>query len=334
MQVGNKFNNLFYMKRIHIFLLFSFVIILLNACKKEEADDFTFDVSVDRNSYSLADVVKFYISGNPDVIAFYSGEPGRNFEYKDRTMRNDGVLNLGFQLRCDSMAGFKAITNGNFKVLASTNFTGAYSTSSDSSVAASQDSAMTSKATWVDITSRFGLPTTGTISTFYNLSADVSDLTKGSTNPIYFAFKCDGNSFGNLGANGITIGSLKLTSSYSDGSATNYNLVPGGTVSTTWRVLKLANASNSWATSSSQLKFTSTATTSYSEDWAISNGFSPSLAVPDVAVPIKNVTNKPFKSYEYKFPKAGDYKVVFMASVNRTNSIKVKIKEIYLTINP
>jgi hypothetical protein len=83
-----------------------------------------------------------------------------------------------------------------------------------------------------------------------------------------------------------------------------------------------------------QLKFTSSPTTDYSEDWAISNGFSPSLAIPDVAVPIKNITNKPINSYKYKFPKVGDYKVVFMASNNRPNSIKPKIKEIYITINP
>jgi len=152
--------------------------------------------------------------------------------------------------------------------------------------------------------------------------------------PLYFAFKSDGNSFGNLGANGITIGSLSLTSAYSDGSNTSYNLVPGGTVSTTWKVLKLANTLNTWATSSTQLKFTSTPTNLYSEDWAISNGFSPSLALPDVAQPIKNISNKPISNFKYKFTKAGDYKVVFMASNNTPNSIKVKIKEIYITINP
>ncbi len=322
------------MKKIYTFLLFSFLVFLFNACKKEEVQDVNFNVSVTKNLYNVKDTVQFNIEGNPDVITFYSGEPGRNFDYKDRTVRTDGVLKFGFQIRCDSLAGFNAIANGNFKILVTNNYTAAYSTAADLNIAASQDSALVNKTKWIDITDRFTLPKSGTVSAFYTLQADLSDIAKSSTNPLYFAFKCDGNSFGNLGANGITIGSLSLTSSYSDGSNTSYNLVPGGTVSTTWKVLKLANALNSWATSSTQLKFTSTPTNLYSEDWAISNGFSPSLALPDVAQPIKNISNKPISSFKYKFPKAGDYKVVFMASNNTPNSIKVKIKEIYITINP
>jgi hypothetical protein len=322
------------MKKIYTFLLFTFFICLLNACKKEEAQDISFNVSVAKNIFNVKDSVQFNVEGNPDVISFYSGEVGHNFNYKDRTLRTDGVLKLSFQIRCDDPTGFTAIANGNFKVLVTNNFTAAYSTSAVVSTATTEDSALVNKTTWTDISSRFTLPKTGTISTFYTVTADLSDIANLSSNPLYFAFKCDGNSFGSLGANGITIGSLSLTSNYADGSVTNYNLVPGGTVSTTWKVLKLANALNSWATSSTQLKFTSALTTDYSEDWAISNGFTPSLAAPDVAVPLKNITNKPITTYKYKFAKAGDYKVVFMASNNTPNSVKVKLKEIYLTINP
>ena len=315
-------------------MLFSFIIISFSACQKEQAPDFTFDVKIDKNVHNLSDTVVFSIEGNPDVITFYSGEPGRNFDYKDRTVRTDGVFKLGFQIRCDDPSGFTAIANQNFKVLVSNNYLASYSTAADLNVAASQDSVMVNKATWIDVTSRFSLPSSGTISTFYTVLADLSDIAKTSVNPLYVAFKCDGNSFGALGANGITIGSLALSSTYADGTVANYNVAPGGTVSTTWKILKLANTANSWATSTTQLKFTSALTTNYTEDWAISNGFSPSLAIPDVAVPIKNITNKPLTSYKYKFPKVGDYKIVFMASNNRANSIKPKIKEIYLTVNP
>ena len=317
-----------------IFSILSLIVFAFSACQKDEAPDFTFDIKTDKRIYSVSDTVQFNITGNPDVITFYSGEPGRNFDYKDRTIRTDGVFKLGFQIRFDDPSGFSAIANNNFKILVSNNYLASYSTSADLNIAASQDSAMVNKATWIDVTSRFALPSTGTVSTFYTVLADLSDIAKTSVNPLYIAFKCDGNSFGALGANGITIGSLSLSSSYADGTVANYNVLPGGTISTTWKVLKLANAANSWATSSTQLKFTSALTTAYSEDWAISNGFTPSLAIPDVAVPIKNITNKALTLYKYKFNKAGDYKVVFMASNNRANSIKPKIKEIYLTINP
>jgi hypothetical protein len=323
------------MKKIYSILIFSFVILFLNACKKEEVQDFAFNVSIDNRIHKLTDTVVFNIDGNPDVITVYTGDPGHNFDFRDRTSRNDGVLKFGFQIRCDSLSGFTAIANGNFKILVSNDYTASYSTSPDINLATTQDSTMVNKATWTDISSRFSLPSTGTISTFYTKLVDVSDVIKNASNPIYFAFKCVGKPFGNLGANGITIGSLSLSSNYADGTISNYNVLPGGTVSTTWKILKLANTLNSWATSSTQLKFTSSETTDYSEDWAITtNGFYPSLAIPDVAVPLKNISNKPISSYKYKFPKAGDYKVVFMASNNTTNSIKAKVKEIYVTINP
>jgi len=241
---------------------------------------------------------------------------------------------MSFQIRMDSLAGFTAVSSGNFKVLASTNYTAAYSTSADLVVAASLDSAMVNKATWVDISSRFTLPKTGIINTFYlSAEASLSDLIKVPTDPIYLAYQYKGNPTGNLGANGITIGSPVLFNTFSDGSTVNYNLVPGGTVSTTWKVLKSANALNFWATSTSQLKFTSPATALYSEDWAISNAFYPNIAVPDNAVGIKNISNNPISSYTYKFTKAGDYKVVFVASNNRPDNINVKIKEVNITVN-
>jgi Domain of unknown function (DUF5017) len=310
------------------------VVIFSISCKKEVNNDVDFDVTTASKTYKLTDSIVFNITGNPDVISFYSGEAGHSYDNKDRVSRNDGNLKMSFQIRMDSLSGFTAVSSGNFKVLASTNFTAAYSTSADLVVAASLDSAMVNKATWVDISSRFTLPKTGTINTFYlSGEASLSDLIKVPTDPIYLAYQYKGNPTGNLGANGITIGSPVLFNTFSDGSTVNYNLVPGGTVSTTWKVLKSANALNFWATSTSQLKFTSPATALYSEDWAISNAFYPNIAVPDNAVGIKNISNNPISTYTYKFTKAGDYKVVFVASNNRPDNINVKIKEVNITVN-
>jgi len=310
------------------------VVIFSISCKKEVSNDVDFDVTTASKTYKLTDSIVFNITGNPDVISFYSGEAGHNYDNKDRVSRNDGNLKMSFQIRMDSLAGFTAVSSGNFKVLASTNYTAAYSTSADLVVAASLDSAMVNKATWVDISSRFTLPKTGTINTFYlSGEASLSDLIKVPTDPIYLAYQYKGNPTGNLGANGITIGSPVLFNTFSDGSTVNYNLVPGGTVSTTWKVLKSANALNFWATSTSQLKFTSPATALFSEDWAISNAFYPNIAVPDNAVGIKNISNNPISTFSYKFTKAGDYKVVFVASNNRPDNINVKIKVVNITVN-
>ncbi len=322
----------------YIILRISLLAIVFTSCTKEEVNDLAFDITTDLPAawiYTVKDSVKFNISGNPDVIYFYSGENGFNYDNRDRTSRSDGSLKLSFQIRVDNVDGFAALASGNFKVVASTNFTGVYSTSADLNVAASADSATLNAANWVDITNRFTIPTSGTPSLFYNSGeASINDLITNPNNPIYIAFLYKGNSTGALGANGITIGSLLFYNKYADGTQVNYNLVPGGTVSTVWKVVKAANSLNSWATSSTQLKFTSALTTAYSEDWALSNAFFPNLAIPDKAVPIKNVTNSPISQFRYKFSKPGDYKVVFVGSNNGVSNQKVKIKTFVITVNP
>jgi hypothetical protein len=332
-----KNNNYIQMKK-YIILHISLLVILFASCKKEEVRDLDFEVTTELPAawiYTIKDSVKFNVSGNPDVIYFYSGENGYNYDFRDRTSRNDGSLKLSFQIRVDNADGFAALASGNFKVVASTNFTGIYSTSPDLNVATSADSATLNKANWVDITNRFTIPTSGTPSLFYNSGeATINDLITNPNNPIYIAFLYKGNATGALGANGITIGSLSFYNKYTDGTQVNYNLVPGGTVSTVWKIVKAANTLNSWATSSTQLKFTSTLTASYSEDLAISNAFYPNLALPDKAVPIKNVTNSPITQYRYRFTKPGDYKVVFVASNNGASNQKVKIKTFVITVNP
>lgn len=320
-------------------LIYSFLILAsistMFSCQKETFIDVTFDAIPSALTYKVSDSVKFSLTGNPDVISFYSGEVGNNYINKDRTSRTDGTLKLGFQIRVDNTAGFTELAANNLKVLVSTNFSSAYSVLPDATAAGSADSTMVNTATWKDVTNRFSIPTIGTIATFYNTAeAVLTDLVPNLDMPFYIAFKFNSQATGSLGTNGITINALNLYNSYPDGSLVNFNLAPGSIVNAVWRIIKAANINNSWTTSTTQLKFISNATTTYSEDWAITSPLYPNLVLPDKAITIKNITNNPVTNFAYKFNKPGTYKMTFVASNNRVEGRKELVKEITITITP
>jgi len=323
------------MKNKNNILVLSFACsIILFSCKKETVDEVDFDVTTAAKTYSLKDSVFFKMSGNPDVISFYSGEIGNNYEFRNRTSKEGGTFNFSFQSRGETLPCFDAISSGAFKVLASQNFKGTYSGTP------SVDSAALNSATWTDITSRFYLPSSSVgaagINVFYNSNeVDLIDLVKTPSDPIYIAFKYAAPTTPVLGPNGITIGSLSLYSSFPDGSINTFNVVPGSSASTTWKIINAANPTNAWITSTSYLKFPNvTATTAYSEEWIVSNAFYPKTATPDKGVPIKNISNAPVQKLAYKFSKVGTYNITFVASNNRDYGRKELVKQISLTITP
>ena len=343
MQGGNISKQIIMVKTYHLVILLSLLVSFgFVSCTKNKVSDVDFSVSTAAATFKLSDTVVFNLSGNPDVIAFYSGDSTNDYELRNQTSKAGGVLKMSFQFRAANDSGFAALNSGALKILVSTSFPGTYyaitnvvPTAADTLMAGSADSALANATKWTDITNRFGLPTSGTANTFYNTSvADLSDIITSASSPFNIAIKYAADTTHSLGTNGITIGGLLLSSSFPDGTVTNFNLVPGGAVSKTWKIIKAANAINSWATSSTQLKFTSKYTTKYSEDWVISNAFYPNVAAPDIAIPIKNISQAPLTKYAYQFKKLGAHKVVFVASNNRDYGQSQVVREINLNIVP
>lgn len=326
-------------KNFRLILSMALTLVLMYSCRKQEnldVVDFSVTTADSVFTFRVDDTVKFSIAGNPDVIAFYSGEPGHDYDFRNRIYRNDGQLKFSFQSRLDNNAGFRALLNGGLKVLFSNSFPSTYSTSTDSAIAVSQDSTfVNSNNYWTDITNRFFIPTSGTTGTFYpSNEALLSDLVTNPNYPINIAFKYSSPSTGYLSSNGITIGILNLYNKYPDSSQVSFNLEPGGSVSNVWKVIKAANPANAWATSTTQLKFKSDSTALYSEDWAISTSIYPNAVKPDLPIAIKNISNNPLRTYAYKFAATGTYKVVFVASNNRVGNINEITKEIIINIVP
>jgi len=315
--------------------------VFLFSCKKDGVESVDFSVSTSATTYKLSDTVYFDMTGNPDVISFYSGDSLHDYANKDRVSRAGGTLNFNFQVKGYNDSAFAAIANGALKVLVSTNFKSTYTSYKDSTLAdtlrvAAADSAMINAAKWTDITSRLSLPTTGNSTTSYPTAvAPISDLITNAAAPfnIAFLYKADSTNF--MGSNGIQLGSFSLINSFPDGTSSDFSpkIVAGGSKSTTWKTTKAANQLYGWVTTSSYLRFIPKYGKAYTESWVISSALYPNAASPDLAIPIKNITQSPIKKFAYKFANAGLHKVYFIASNNRVSGQKQLIKEIDLTIS-
>ena len=62
------------------------------ACEKELVPaPVSFDVTVTDHDYQVGDTITFRISGNPDMITFYPGEPGANYDFATNEDPDRGV---------------------------------------------------------------------------------------------------------------------------------------------------------------------------------------------------------------------------------------------------
>ena len=159
-------------------------ILLVTSCSKElavsSAPDFV--VTIDKTTYQVGEEIYFNIKGGPtDEISFYSGEPSKNYAYKDGRTIDISAAPLTMELQNSVQLGTQ--TN-QLAILYSTDFNGDYS-----SVAAIK------KATWIDITNRWPLATNATfvpavpaLPAPQDISRDISAL-KVPGKPLYIGFK-------------------------------------------------------------------------------------------------------------------------------------------------
>ena len=65
-------------------------VITLNACNKKEVAAPNFSVSLDpANTYKAGENVTFIFSGNPNNLTFWSGETGKQYEFRDRVIETE-----------------------------------------------------------------------------------------------------------------------------------------------------------------------------------------------------------------------------------------------------
>jgi hypothetical protein len=103
--------------RILSFITILAVPAILVSCKKDlRPEPLSFNVTTANSTYHTGDTVRFIFSGNPDVITFYSGEPGKNYEFKDKDDPDRGVAIKDISQRLDNFS-YTYLTPGAYKVV-------------------------------------------------------------------------------------------------------------------------------------------------------------------------------------------------------------------------
>lgn len=299
-------------------------LVLLTACQKTNVySPDNFDVTVDNSIVNVNDTITFNLSGSPDFITFYSGEPGRSYELSKVTkMESDSTL-LNFSTSTTAPGTTtQPLSVNNVSILVSTNFNG------------KMDSASIASAAWTDISNRFTFATT--TSTVQSKVARVDDL-KVPGAPFYVAFKYVSDS---AKATSLprrwTIASFglrnhfntKIASLAGGASGTTLPFTTGGFVP-----VSLSNSGNHWNFSSGSLVMNAASLDSPPDvDWAISRPFDLSLYPSDIGEGIKNNNMSAISTFTYQFSKPGTYQVAFVAKNSDKNTIKETVRQLSITV--
>jgi len=288
----------------------SLFIILLMAfsCTKKEVPSADFTVVSDNTSYTAGDTTWFSFTGNPYNLYFYSGEPGHEYRFRNRT-KADGTPQLQFSTTRAS--GNAADT---LQILMSTDFKAVY------------DSTNIYQATWTDITSRAVLATT---SAKPSGIVDLSDFVK-DTQSVYLAYRYVGTT--HTGAQTTwTVTAITINNVVPDGN----NTFSVGTVADgVWQVVNMKNKAVKWAVTTTQLQVKGGAANSdTAETWVISRPLMLKRALPDAGVSLKNITNNALLTYPYIYQAAGTYTATFVGINTTVYDSKNSVKEIKVQVN-
>lgn len=297
------------MKTLYMILMGMLVIC---GCKKLEVTSPEFDVQVDKLVYKVNDTVKFKISGNAANIIFYSGESGNTYLNRER-LTAEGTPELSFTT---TIGG--GIQNNSLKLMVSTDLD-------------QVDSLHVEKANWSDITDK-AILASGVANTSSG-TIDLSDF-KNNGKPIWIAFKYLGYKAAVAQRTWI-LRSFLVKNILTDGTA-----APIATIAdASWSSINIKNPAAIWlipntATITQITINGGVANSDDNEDWLITKPLVLNSIAPDLSKSIQNIGSDAISSYEYKFTKAGTYRVTFVGFNHSVEAQKQIIKEFEIEVKP
>lgn len=322
------------MKQIINYIVFGVMLVFcLTACEQNNVDSPVFEVSVDTSQVEqiIGDTIfcqqnealKFNLTGNPDMIVFYSGQSGNEYKYRNRTSL-DGTPYFSFHTLLRYGTVFDAL-----HVYVSSTFPGI--TRVDSIDRAN----IADMSYWTEITDQCNLPVSKT-SPANETNTPQIDLTDYKNKPFYMAFRFSqpqGNestwTLSNLSLINVSDGVTNTIGAFSTIGFTAFDMIAtenpylsdGGTTDKTnkrW-VLTTASAESISVGGSSGNTVTN-------DDWAISDNINLTQASPDLGVAIKAFDGTPVTTYTYSFTESRVYTVTFVGinsyGTQRSESIK------------
>lgn len=312
----------------------------VSSCSKElKIDSPDFSVSVLNKTVKKGDTVNFNLTGNADIITFYSGEFGNDYAYVNRDSIIDiRELNLSFQNQVRGQGGTEPLCQDDqFHVLVTNNL--------DLAGATKEDSVQRIKnAVWKDLTNKFTWSPLNCLSTNPYISSGtaniVDSIVKNKTT--YLAFRYTNRPNNNqTGKSAIwRFQALNLTSVTESGSTSlmtqgNAGWKPvyeGGTAAWGTNPVPFDVSTTSYAVTMRGLR-TATET---NQMWCLSNSFiiTDKNIGRNPGVGIKSLIDIPLTSYKYIYKKAGTYNVVFIATNANKDGTKENIQRLQIIVEP
>lgn len=298
-----------------------------------------FNVTTKSTTYKAGQVITFDMTGDAHIVSFYSGEPLKEYAYKNGRVVDAGNAGAKVSFTTAVVNGTQGVLSAtvppHLSVMASTNFSGSYNMTGIQS------------ATWTDITSRFRYSLSPTVFAPSTV-ADLSDLIVAGK-PIYIAFKyvtlpqaINGT------ARNWQIESFVMTSNKNIGTSeiptipTITNLLgagfrivdqnpisaPARSVLTATRISLLGNLYDA---------VNDPGNDPLSENWAVSKPIVTNTIDlgPDKSVAIKDqVKATALISHTHTYSKPGTYKATFVAANLNREDRKEVVKEVTITVTP
>ncbi|MCH5719493.1 DUF5017 domain-containing protein [Niabella hibiscisoli] len=291
------------------------VIILLAAltsCAKRyelgSIDDFS--VALEKSTYKVGEPILFTFNGKPDNVVFWSGEPGRKYEFRERTVVQGNSILLNF--KSYAQYGPSPVDQSTLKLLVSTDFNGKY------------DSANVLAATWEDITSKAILSSGQDQTSSGNI--DLNEFAARNKN-MALAFRYKTAVVKPESAqNRWVIRSFDLKSVNEQKEET----VLASMATAGWSSFNFSGPTTKWSVTSVQL-LSVTNPLALDDDWVVTKQFNPNKTNPDKGETIKNISQN---LYEYRrvYTKPGVYKVAFVATNVNVEESASLVKEMEITV--
>lgn len=307
------------------------LLLIMGGCKKSILDTPTIDVSTTEVTYKAGKAVTFQLTGNSDIIYFYSGEIGKRYAYAGRVSAA-GIPQMQFtSLRANGTQ------TGSLRLMISSDFPGI--TVGGDSISKDATFKKIAAATWTDITNRTLLSTGSSTASGI---IDLSDIAQ-SAKPVFIAFKYLASA-GSI-QNKWTISALTIKNTLADGTAytlantisaaiTNYGVAT--VFSPGWVFYTLSNTYG-WSLSTNNLVITGATTvvgaTASAEAWTIMGPVDLTKVTPDVGTNLKGLDTR-LSSYSYTYGTAGTYTATFVGATNNISGKCEVARQVEIAVIP